>query len=105
MLTVLIVVKTAAVLLTLFVLCFFLYRRINSSNKHKNQFKHNVSLLREEKLLIHSDKKLQKKRQQLLKKIKFSEDVNQKQLLNKSKKLGMPAGEILLAARIQMNCR
>lgn len=105
MFTVLVVVKVVAILLTLFVLSFLLYKRIKSNSKNKNQFKHNVSLLREEKLLIHTDKKLQKKRHKLLKKIKFSEDVNQKQLINKSKKLGVPAGEILLAAKIQMSCR
>lgn len=105
MLTVLVVVKAAAILLTLFVLSFLLYRRIKSNNQHKNQFKHNVSLLREEKLLIHADKKLQKKRHQLLRKIKITEEVTQKQLVKKCKKLGVSTGEILLAAKIQMSCR
>ena len=105
MLNVLFAVKAAAILLPLSVLVFFFYKRVKSKNKSDIQFRHNVSLLREEKLLIHTDKKLQKKRQQLLKKIKFTEDVNPKQLINKSRKLGMPAGEILLAAKIQMSCK
>jgi hypothetical protein len=105
MLTALFMIKATAILLTLFVLSFFFYKRNKLSNKHKNQFKHNVSLLREEKLLICADKKLKKKRHQLLRKIKISGDVTQKQLVNKSKKLGVPTGEILLAAKIQMSCR
>jgi hypothetical protein len=98
-------VKAFAVLITLLVISYLLFKRRKSKSKTDAQFKHNVGLLREEKLLIHTDKKLQKKRQQLLKKTKISEDVNNIQLMSKSKKLRMPAGEILLAAKIQMNSK
>ena len=98
-------VKASAVLITLFVIGYLFFRRCKSNSKIDAQFKHNVGLLREEKLLIHTDKKSQKKRQQLLKKTKISEDVNHVQLMSKSKKLRMPAGEILLAAKIQMNSK
>lgn len=104
MLTELFIVKASLFLLALFTLSFLFYKRYGSDDKINAQLKHNISLLRQEKLLMHTDKKLQKKRHKLLKKMKFS-DVNQKQLLNKSKKLGIPAGEILLAAKIQMSCK
>ena len=82
-----------------------LFKRIRSNKKVKTQLKHNISLLREEKLLMHSSKKLQKKRQQLLKRNSISEYIDAKQLISKSRKLGLPAGEILLAAKIRMNCK
>lgn len=96
------IIKIAAIVLLLLVIAYLFFKRNGSKSKIDLQFKHNVGLLREEKLLIHSDKKLQKKRQQLLKKTKCIDDANHKQLINKSKKLRMPAGEILLAAKIQM---
>ena len=98
-------VKASAVLITLLIIGYLFFRRRKSNNKIDAQFKHNVGLLRNEKLLIHTDKKSQKKRQQLLKKTKISEDVNQSQLMSQSKKLKMPAGEILLAAKIQMSSK
>jgi hypothetical protein len=105
MLTGIFFIKASAVLITLLVISYLFFKRRKSNSKKDAQFKHNVGLLREEKLLIHTDKKLQKKRQQLLKKTKISEDVNHIQLMSKSKKLRMPAGEILLAAKIQMNSK
>ncbi|HMN22876.1 MAG: hypothetical protein IT276_13995 [Ignavibacteriaceae bacterium] len=102
MFTGLFVIKAAAILILLGVISFVIFRRNRSKGKIDLQFKRNVGLLREEKLLIYTDKRLQKKRQQLLKKAKRIDDTNQKQLMNKSKKLKMPAGEILLAAKIQM---
>jgi uncharacterized protein with PIN domain len=103
MLTGLFVIKAAAILLILMLTGILFYKKSRSNDKMNSKFKHNVSLLREEKLLMHTDKKLQKRRQQLLKKTtKISKDVSQKQLISKSKKLGLPAGEILLAAKIQM---
>lgn len=98
-------VKASAVVITLLVISYLFIKRRKSNSKINAQFKHNVGLLREEKLLIHTDKKLQKKRKQLLKKTKISEDVNNIQLMSKSRKLRMPAGEILLAAKIQMNSK
>lgn len=105
MLTGLFIVKASAVLITLVVISYLFFKRRKTKSKADAMFKHNVELLREEKLLIHTDKKSQKKRQQLLKKTKISEDVNNIQLMSKSKKLRMPAGEILLAAKIQMNSK
>lgn len=102
MITGLLIIKSAAIIILLIVISYLFYRRSGSRGKIDSNFKHNVGLLREEKLLIHSDKKLQKKRQQLLKKIKRIDDANQEQLITKSKKLKMPAGEVLLAAKIQM---
>jgi len=102
MLTGLFLFKVSAIVILLIIISYLLFRRLKSKSKADAQFKHNVGLLRAEKLLIHSDKKQQKKRQQLLKKTKISEDVNHKELLNKSRKLRMPAGEILLAAKILM---
>jgi hypothetical protein len=97
--------KMSAIVILLIIISYLLFRRLKSKNKADAQFKHNVGLLRSEKLLIHSDKKQQKKRQQLLRKTKISEDVNHKELMNKSRKLRMPAGEILLAAKILMCSR
>lgn len=105
MFTVLFFIKASAILLSLIVLGYVFLKRIKLKNKPDGQFKHNISLMRDEKLLMRSDKKLQRKRQQLLKKIKFNAEVDQKKLINKSKKLGVPAGEILLAAKIQMSCK
>jgi uncharacterized membrane protein YhiD involved in acid resistance len=102
MITGLFLIKIASIVILLIIISYLLFRRLRSKSKADAQFKHNVTLLREEKLLIHTDKKLQKKRQQLLKKTKISEDINHKELMNKSKKLRMPAGELLLAAKIQM---
>jgi len=104
MLTGLFVIKAAAVVLAFSGLGYFLFKRFKSNKNKDARFKHNVSLLREEKLLIQIDKKQQKRRQRLITKSKISDDLNQKQLMNKSKKLGVPAGEILLAAKIQMSC-
>ena len=104
MLTGLFIIKAAAVVLAFSGLGYFMFKRFKSNKNKEAQFKHNVSLLREEKLLIHIDKKQQKRRQRLIKKSKISDDINQKQLMNKSKKLGVPVGEILLAAKIQMSC-
>ncbi len=98
----LVIIKVFVAVVLLAAIGFFLFRRARSVRKTSSQFKHNIGLLREEKLLIHSDYKLQKKRQQLLRKTKHINDSDQKQLINKSKKLKLPAGEILLAAKIQM---
>ncbi len=62
MLTELFIVKASLILLALFTLSFLLYKRHGSDNKIHAQLRHNISLLRQEKLLIHTDKKLQKKR-------------------------------------------
>ena len=102
MVTGLFILKLSAIVILLIIISYLLFRRLQSKSKADARFKHNVRLLRAEKLLIHSDKKQQKKRQQLLKKTKISEDVNHKELMNKSRKLRMPAGEILLAAKILM---
>ena len=104
MVTGLFIIKAAAVLLTFSVLGYLLFKRFKSNKNKEAQFKHNVSLLREEKLLIQIDKKQQKRRQRLITKSKISDDLNQKQLMNKSKKMGVPVGELLLAAKIQMSC-
>lgn len=105
MFTGLFIIKMATIVILLIVISYLLFRRLRSKSKEEAQFKHNVGLLRSEKLLFHADKKQQKKRQQLIKKTKLSEDVNHSQLMSESKKLKMPAGEILLAAKIQMNSK
>ena len=102
MLTGLFIFKMSAIVILLIIISYLLFRRFQSKSKVDAQFKHNVGLLRAEKLLIHCDKKQQKKRQQLLKKTKIPENVNHTELMNKSRKLRMPAGEILLAAKILM---
>jgi len=104
MLSGLLIIKVAAIVIVLFTLSFLFYKRLNSKKKQNAQFRHNIGLLREEKLLMHTNKKVEKKRQKLLK-TKISDEVNHKQLINKSKKLGLPAGEILLAAKIQMSSK
>jgi hypothetical protein len=102
MFTGLLLIKLAAIIILLIIISYLLFRRVRSKSKTEEHLKHNIGLLRSEKLLIHNDKKSQKKRQQLLKKTKISEGVTQKQLMSKSKKLKMPAGEILLAEKILM---
>lgn len=106
MLTGLFILKSITIFLLLMSLGLFLLKKFRSKKKSNTQFKHNISLLRNEKLLIHSDKKIEKKRQRLLTKIiKVSEDTNSKQLISESKKMGLPAGEILLAAKIRMSTK
>jgi hypothetical protein len=102
MISVLVIIKVFVAVVLIAAIGFLLFRRARCVRKTSSQFKHNIGLLREEKLLIHADYKTQKKRQQLLRKTKHINDSDQKQLINKSKKLKMPAGEILLAAKIQM---
>lgn len=104
MLSGLLIIKVAAIVIVLFTLSFLFYKRFNSKKKQSAQFRHNIGLLREEKLLMHTNKKVEKKRQKLLK-LKISDEVNHKQLMNKSKKLGLPAGELLLAVKIQMSSK
>ena len=103
MFTGLFLLKALAILILLTAISFVFLRRKHSKDKIDARLKRNIGLLREEKLLMHTDKKLEKKRQQLLKKAKNIDEENHQQLQNKSKKLKMPAGEILLAAKIQMN--
>lgn len=103
MFSVLFFVKAALILSALILLSILLFRKMRSKNKADEKFKHNIALLREEKLLIHADKKLEKKRQNLLKKNKrLSDDTTQ--LITKSKKLGISTGEMLLASKIKMSC-
>lgn len=104
MLSGLLIIKIAAIVIVLFTLSFLFYKRSNSKKKQSAQFRHNIGLLREEKLLMYTDKKIEKKRQKLLK-IKISDEDNHKKLLYKSKKLGVSAGEIILAAKIQMSSK
>lgn len=103
MFSVLFFVKAALILSALILTSILIFRKMRSKKKVDEQFKHNIALLREEKLLIHSDKKLEKKRHNLLKKSKrLSDDTTQ--LITESKKLGIPTGEMLLASKIKMSC-
>lgn len=99
------VIKLSAIVICSIITAYLIFRRMRSKRKYKNELKHNISLLREEKLLTHADKKLQKKRQKLIKKTLLPDDAQQKQLLSKSKKTGIPAGELLLAAKIQTSIK
>lgn len=81
----------------------FILRRISSDKTKGQTLKHNISLIRNEKLLIHTNKKLEKKRQRLLKKSRSFRNKSQNELINKSKKLGITTGEMILASKIQMN--
>jgi hypothetical protein len=106
MFTELLILKSITIFLLLMSISFFVIKKFRLKKKSNSQFKHNISLLRNEKLLIHSDKKTEKKRQRLLKKtINVSEDTNSKQLISKSKKMGLSAGEILLASKIRMSTK
>jgi hypothetical protein len=103
MFSVLFFAKAALILSALILLSILFFRKMRSKKKVDEQFKHNIALLREERLLIHADKKLEKKRHNLLKKnTRLSDDTTQ--LITKSKKLGIPTGEMLLASKIKMSC-
>lgn len=104
MFTTLFFIKAAIIISSLFVAAFFLFRKLRSKKKDAEKLKHNISLLREEKLLMHIDKKLEKKRQKLLKKSKVLTQADSSKIINKSKKLGVQTGEMLLASKIQMSC-
>lgn len=104
MFTTLFFVKAAIIISALFVLVFFVFRKLRSKKKASEKLRHNISLLREEKLLMHADKKLEKKRQKLLKKSKVLTQADSAKIINKSKKLGVQTGEMLLASKIQMSC-
>lgn len=104
MFTTLFFVKAAIILSALLVISFLLFRKLRSKKKVSEKFRHNIALLREEKLLIHTDKKLEKKRQKLLKKSKVLNQADAAKIINKSKKLGVQTGEMLLASKIQMSC-
>lgn len=105
MLTGLLVTKISIIAISIFALAFFLFKRYKSKDKANLKLKQNVQLLRTERLLIHSDKKLEKKRQHLIKKIKVSDEGNQKKIIQKARKMGLPAGEILLAVKIHMSTK
>lgn len=105
MLTGLLLVKISIIAISIIALAFFLFKRYRSKDKANLKLKHNVQLLRTEKLLAHSDKKLEKKRQHLIKKIKVSDEGNQKKIIQKAKRMGLPAGEILLAIKIHMSTK
>jgi len=104
MFTTLFFIKAAIIISALFVIALFVFRKLRSKKKAALQLKHNISLLREEKLLMHTDKKLEKKRQKLLKKSKVLTEADASKIINKSKKLGVQTGEMLLASKIQMSC-
>lgn len=105
MLTGLLLVKISIIAISIIALAFFLFKRYRSKDKANLKLKHNVQLLRTEKLLAHSDKKLEKKRQHLIRKIKVSDEGNQKKIIQKAKRMGLPAGEILLAIKIHMSTK
>lgn len=104
MFSVIFFIKATLILSALVLLSILVFRKMQSKKKAAEKFKHNIALLREEKLLIHTDKKLEKKRQKLLKRTKDITDENSTLLINRSKKLGVPTGELLLASKIQMTC-
>jgi hypothetical protein len=104
MLSVLFFIKAAIILSATVVLSFLVIRKIKSKKKADEQLRHNISLLREEKLLMHVDKNLEKKRQKLLKKSKVLTEEDSAKLISKSKKLGVQTGEMLLASKIRMSC-
>ncbi|MBK7229983.1 MAG: hypothetical protein IPH97_14195 [Ignavibacteriales bacterium] len=103
MFSVLFFIKAALILSALILVGILVFRKMRSKSKADEKFKHNIALLREEKLLIHCDKKLEKKRHNLLKKNKRLGD-DTAQLIIKSKKLGISTGEMLLASKIKMSC-
>ena len=103
MLDIYFIIKIVLAALGLSVAGMFLLRRISSDKTNGQSLKHNISLIRKEKLLIHTDKKLEKKRQRLLKKSRSFRNKSQSDLINKSKKLGISTGEMILASKIQMN--
>ena len=105
MFTILFFVKSALIVAAFLLAVIFVLRRKRSGKKDSDRLRHNISLLREEKLLIHTDKKLEKKRQKLLKKRKALTPADSGKLINRSKKLGVQTGEMLLASKIQTSCK
>lgn len=99
------IVKILIISLSSVAFIVYVFKKYRPKNKTNLNLKHNISLLRTEKLIINSDKKLEKKRQKLLNRIKSSDKENQKELIQKARKLGLPAGEILLAVKIQMSAK
>lgn len=99
------IVKILIISLSSVAFIVYLFKKYRPQNKTNINLKHNISLLRTEKLIVNSDNKLEKKRQKLLNKIKSSDKENQKKLIQKARKLGLSAGEILLAVKIQMSAK
>lgn len=79
------------------------YRRLNHNSTHElEDLKHNITLLRDEKLGSYLNLKLQNKRRKILNNAEHrNEDLN---LLytQKAKKLGVSTGDFLLASKIHM---
>ena len=100
MISVLLLTKISAVLFMLVISCVIFYKRQKSVMVNQDRFKHNISLLREEKLLFHSDNKLQKRRYRLINSRMLPVE-DQKLLAAKSKKLGLSTGELILASKIR----
>lgn len=96
-------IKISLALIALLTIGTFLIRRINSKRNSGKLLKHNISLIRNEKLLMHADKKLEKKRHSLMKKSRSLSNKNQHELINESRKLGISTGEMILASKIQMS--
>lgn len=96
-------IKLSVILVGLLTIGAFLIKRVHLKKKTGQTLKHNISLIRNEKLLIHTNKKLEKKRQSLVKKSRSLSNKNQNELINKSRKLGISTGEMILASKIQMS--
>lgn len=105
MLTSFYIIKISIISLSFIAFIVYLFKKYRPKNKENSNLRHNILLLRNEKLLTNSDRKLEKKRQKLLNKIKVSDKENQKELIQRARKLGLPAGEILLAVKIQMSTK
>lgn len=96
-------IKVAVILIGLLTIGSIIIIRLRSKRKTGQTLKHNISLIRDERLLIHTDKKLEKKRQSLMKKSRSLSNKNQNELIHKSRKLGISTGEMILASKIQMS--
>lgn len=96
-------IKAAVILIGLLSIGSLVIIRFRSKRKSGQQLKHNIALIRNEKLLIHTDKKIEKKRQSLMKKSRSLSNKNQNELIHKSRKLGISTGEMILASKIQMS--
>lgn len=89
-------------LIAMVVFGMFLKKDKENKKTNENSFKKNISLLRDEKIIVAAPHK-SKKRRKLLRQTKNYSNMSDNDVLEKSKRIQMPAGEILLANKINMS--
>jgi hypothetical protein len=94
------------ILLTIATMIFtWVRKKMKHQRVPLSSFKSNVALLREEKIRLPQNNELRKKRRKLVKSTFFSGQLNHKSISGKARKLGIPSGELMLAAKIKSSTK